>query len=131
VFISSQILAPGLLRACCDTKTRLMVSMDVTGPAMERDLRNEPAPNGAWPVEQAIYTQADLLVPWSSWIGDSLRSDFSVPAERIRVVPPSLPIAPRPPARPAGSTPRILFCGNDWERKGGPRLLAWHQEHWA
>ena len=36
---------------------------------------------------------------------------------------------------PARGTPgeallRIVFVGNDWERKGGPRLLRWHQERW-
>ena len=31
----------------------------------------------------------------------------------------------------AGGLPRILFCGNDWRRKGGPRLVRWHQKYWA
>jgi glycosyltransferase involved in cell wall biosynthesis len=32
---------------------------------------------------------------------------------------------------PRGELVRLVFVGNDWERKGGPRLLRWHQEHFA
>ncbi len=27
--------------------------------------------------------------------------------------------------------PRIAFVANDWDRKGGLRLLKWHQTHWS
>jgi glycosyltransferase involved in cell wall biosynthesis len=28
-------------------------------------------------------------------------------------------------------TPRLVFVGMEWRRKGGPRLLGWHQSRWA
>ena len=73
----------------------------------------------------------------SDWIADSLATDFGVPRARILVLPPVIELpapaletaVPEEP-RPAG-TLRLLFCGNDWQRKGGPRLLEWHQRHWT
>jgi len=135
VFVSSQIMAPALVDPCRRAGARLAVSMDVTGPAYQRDLLGQEIPSEqTWADERAIYGACDLCVPWSSWIKDSLQRDFGVPAERILQCPPGVATARfsgEAPAQDKGRLPHILFCGNDFERKGGPQLVRWHQELWA
>ncbi|BCM89960.1 D-inositol-3-phosphate glycosyltransferase [Abditibacteriota bacterium] len=135
VFVSSQILAPALIEPCHDAGTRFAVALDVTGPAYQRDLlHRQISSRKRWDDERRIYDAADLCVTMSSWIADSLHRDFQVPWEQICVSVPAVAINPSPKAKPerkAGHLPRILFCGNDWKRKGGPRLVRWHQELWS
>lgn len=133
VFVNSQILAPGLIGPCHRSGTKLIVSLDVTGPAFMRDLRGQSVPASKnWNEERLIYEAANLLVPWSGWIAKSLEDDFQVAPDRIFVVPPTIDVDRVPSHQlSGGGLPRILFCGNDWKRKGGPRLLAWHQRYWA
>lgn len=135
VLVSSQIMAPALVEPCRRAGARFAVAMDVTGPAYQRDLLKREVPAGqTWEDERKIYRATDLCVPWSSWIADSLHRDFSVPVERIYISPPAIATEAFPEVqspRPEGALPRILFCGNDWERKGGPQLVRWHQELWA
>ena len=136
VFVNSQVLAPGLIDLCHATGTKLMVCTDVTGPAYVRDLLEQSDAGRSWREEQAIFSACSLVVPMSDWIQESLVRDFHVPQERIIVVPPVIEVAAAPAKPPGGETaagglPRILFCGNDWRRKGGPRLVGWHQKYWA
>lgn len=135
VFVSSQIMAPALIEPCRRAGARLAVAMDVTGPAYQRDLLGQTIPpEQTWADERAIYGACHLCVPWSSWIKDSLQRDFDVPAERILQCPPGVATARfrgEAPAQDGGRLPHILFCGNDFERKGGPQLVRWHQELWA
>ena len=135
VFVNSQILAPGLIELCRATNTKLMVCTDVTGPAYVRDLLGHSDAGRSWREEQAIFSACSLVVPMSGWIKESLVNDFHVPRARITVVPPVIDAGivgadlKRKPV--AGRLPHLLFCGNDWERKGGPRLVRWHQKYWA
>ncbi len=136
VFVNSQILAPGLIEPCRATGTKLMVCTDVTGPAYVRDLLYQPDVGRSWQEERTIFSACSLAVPMSAWIEESLVHDFSVPRDKITVVPPVIDVAASQRARAKRSTderrlPRLLFCGNDWRRKGGPRLLGWHQKHWS
>ena len=130
VYCAGQNAAAALLEACAASATPLVVSLDVTGPIYARDLLGQATSGGGdWPGEAAVYAAASLLVPWSRWVADSLVADFGVDAASIHVVPPAVPL---PPALPqADGEPRIVFVGNDWRRKGGPRLLGWHQRLWA
>ena len=140
VLISSQILAPALLEPCQRAGAKMAVVMDVTGPAYQRDLLGHTVPpEQTWADERAIYDAMQLCVPMSSWIAESLRSDFSVPPERIHIASPSVETAlfargfssaPTGMAQ-GGWLPRLLFCGNDFERKGGSQLVRWHQELWS
>ena len=136
VFVNSQILAPGLIDLCQATGTKLMVCTDVTGPAYMRDLLEQSDAGRSWREEQEIFSVCSLVVPMSDWVRESLVKDFHVPRERITVVPPVIEVANEPARTPRGETmagglPRILFCGNDWRRKGGPRLVQWHQKPWS
>ena len=133
VFVNSQILAPALVELCQAADTKLMVCTDVTGPAYVRDLLGQSDAGRSWQEERAIFAACHLVVPMSEWIADSLAQDFRVPRERIMVVPPVIDLAEGEPTKPVayGCLPRLLFCGNDWHRKGGPRLVRWHQQHWS
>ena len=81
-------------------------------------------------LEQRVYDAATLVVANSEWAAGSLRRDYGVPPEKIRIVPFGIAM-PEPPAEaPAREgLPRIVFVGRSLERKGGNRLLRLHQEH--
>lgn len=134
VFVSSQILAPALIEPCRRAGARFAVAIDVTGPAYQRDLAHRKvSPRQRWEDEEKIYEASDLSVTMSSWIADSLHNDFKVPREQICVTVPAVALGPDAQTAPQPAEkrlPRILFCGNDWKRKGGPRLVRWHQELW-
>jgi glycosyltransferase involved in cell wall biosynthesis len=70
------------------------------------------------------------------WACESLVADCrvdrrNVALARLGVPTPAGVATPRhAPARGAGSID-IAFVGNHWERKGGDRLLRWHQSRWS
>jgi alpha-maltose-1-phosphate synthase len=82
--------------------------------------------------ERRVYDAATLVVPSSAWAAASLRADYGIPDERVRVVPMGL-AAPEPAAMPdpppEDGLPRLLFVGRSLERKGGNLLLRLHREH--
>ncbi|MEI6180913.1 MAG: glycosyltransferase family 4 protein, partial [Chloroflexales bacterium] len=64
------------------------------------------------------------LLPWSSWVRDSLIRDYGVSPTKIEVVPPGVDLHLwTPGARQADGPLRILFVGGDFQRKGGETLL--------
>lgn len=77
-------------------------------------------------VERWLLRRMTLITPWSEWAARSMREDYGIPSERVRVLPPGIDLdfwRPwRPPAAFKG-LPRALFVGGDFERKGGDLLL--------
>jgi glycosyltransferase involved in cell wall biosynthesis len=76
-------------------------------------------------VNRRVFREASLCVAWSSWVAESLSSDYGVDGDRIAVIPPGVDIDQW---RARDSTPddtpfRVLFVGSDFERKGGDLLL--------
>lgn len=72
-----------------------------------------------------VLCQASALVCWCRWAAASLVADYGVPEARIRVIPPGVDTRLFRPASRRGDGPvRVLFVGGDFERKGGPELLA-------
>jgi glycosyltransferase involved in cell wall biosynthesis len=69
-----------------------------------------------------IYERARKCTVASSWAAESLRSDYGVTPARVGVVGFGANHRPQTPVR-SFDTPRFLFVGIDWERKGGPLLL--------
>lgn len=73
---------------------------------------------------------------WSEWARRSLVDDCGVRPGRAVIARLGIRVPPRP-GRPDDSGAggrrmvRIAFVGNHWTRKGGDRLLRWHQERWA
>ncbi|HKF18717.1 MAG TPA: glycosyltransferase family 4 protein [Candidatus Dormibacteraeota bacterium] len=77
----------------------------------------------------ACLHRAALVNPWTEWAARSMREDYGVPPERVRVVPPGVDTEFwRPVERPAGRVPRAIFVGGDFIRKGGDLLLAVFRE---
>jgi hypothetical protein len=72
----------------------------------------------------AIYAGARTCAAASHWAAGSLLGDYRVPVGRVAVVglgPNHVPDAGE--SSRDWSSPRFLFVGIDWERKGGPLLL--------
>ncbi|MHB8233647.1 MAG: glycosyltransferase family 4 protein [Solirubrobacteraceae bacterium] len=69
-----------------------------------------------------IYASARMCAAASHWTADSLLGDYELPDERVVVV--GFGANHRASATERDwRTPRFLFVGIDWERKGGPQLL--------
>ena len=84
--------------------------------------------------EQLAYAAAKAVVTMSGWAAESVCRDYGIDPSRVHVVPgganldeqalAALPAASLPPA-PSAQTPlRLGFLGKDWQRKGGPFVLA-------
>jgi glycosyltransferase involved in cell wall biosynthesis len=80
-------------------------------------------------LNRRTYQLARHLVVWSTWVKESLVRDYGLPPERVSVIPPGVDLtvwqSTNRADRPAGSMPRVLFVGGDFERKGGRLLLDW------
>jgi glycosyltransferase involved in cell wall biosynthesis len=78
----------------------------------------------AWAERQrAVYDHAVALAAWSHWTARSLLDDFGADPERVHVVGAGRNHEP-PPRSGGWSPPRFLFVGREWERKGGPSVVA-------
>jgi glycosyltransferase involved in cell wall biosynthesis len=82
-----------------------------------------PAPPGWIARERLIYRRAAAVLVWSEHVARSLAEDYGVERERIVRVGVGGDSELEPTAGSYDSR-RILFVGRDWERKGGPDLLA-------
>jgi glycosyltransferase involved in cell wall biosynthesis len=76
-------------------------------------------------VNTKVLNGAARLLPWSTWAGVSLSTDYGVDRRRIEVVHPGVDLARWSPRSrtPAANPVRILFVGGHFERKGGDLLL--------
>lgn len=120
---------------------RVVINLDATGENEVRDWGYARWTRAAFiRDEKRIYASADLICPWTRWVERSLVEHYAIAPEKILVAPGAVPISEAfpvgaldagPGTSGAGRPPRLAFVGNDWVRKGGPRLLAWHQERWA
>lgn len=78
------------------------------------------------PFERRVYDAAARIVANSQWTADSLRRDYGIDDDRLRVIPFGVAI-PRTThvaaSSPAAQRPRIVFVGRKLRRKGGEVLL--------
>jgi len=84
-----------------------------------------------------VYSDAAYLLPWSNWVRDSLVADYGIQEEKIRVLSPGVNLQkwtgpdrvgtgrPQhgPASGPSQRKTRVLFVGQEFERKGGDLLL--------
>lgn len=112
---------------------RYVVSVDATPVQMDEMGSGYDHKVGARPVEalkrrwyQRVFAGASRVVAWSEWAAQSLIADYAVAPEKIRVLHPGAPqeFFEIDRARVGRRRPNILFVGGDFERKGGPELLA-------
>ena len=73
-----------------------------------------------------VFKGAARILPWSSWVGDSLIADYGVEPDQIEVVPPGVDRTKwRDTSSYSHDGPvRILFVGGDLYRKGGQLLVS-------
>ncbi len=81
--------------------------------------------------ERRIVNGASQLWATSRWAATGMAADYDLDPTAIRILPPVRTGVPRAwPATETTGPVRIAFVGNDLERKGGRRLVEWHQKHW-
>jgi len=88
--------------------------------------------------EQRLFERADRIATWSQWAADSVHHDYSIPMQKIIVARPWLNAIPtqetptqKPLQRDSKDILELGFVGNAYRRKGGDRLLRWHQSRWS
>lgn len=82
--------------------------------------------NGAQtPFYKMLLPHVDVFLPRTSWCAGSLMNNFHIPSDKITVTMPPIDLSIWKPLKKDGSADkcRILFVGNDFERKGGLFLL--------
>jgi glycosyltransferase involved in cell wall biosynthesis len=77
----------------------------------------------------SVFVSSSAITTWSQWAKDSLRDDYGVDPDRVTVIPPGVdcsvfPYSEKPLVAEQERRTKILFVGGDFERKGGPLLLA-------
>jgi glycosyltransferase involved in cell wall biosynthesis len=73
--------------------------------------------------QRSILAGAAACFTAARWAADSVVEDYGVAPERVHVVGFGRNLDPSPVDRD-WSTPRYLFVGQDWRRKGGETLLS-------
>jgi glycosyltransferase involved in cell wall biosynthesis len=113
-----------------------VVVTDITPAQYDRmaaDYNHRPdrgGPMSSWKrrVNQRVFARAAYCVAWSTWVAESLRSEYAVSPDRIAVIPPGVDLDSWHVDRTHWSDrpdyPRLLFVGGDFRRKGGEVLLA-------
>ncbi|MDB5076947.1 MAG: glycosyl transferase group 1 [Chloroflexi bacterium] len=102
------------------------MNYDVVGSGYNHRSQGRLAEQIKLAINQRPLLAAKAIVTWCDWARRSLIDHYEVPAERITVIPPGVPLAqwPQPRSRPDSGPLRILFVGADFARKGGEDLLA-------
>jgi glycosyltransferase involved in cell wall biosynthesis len=142
VLTQQRALAPARLISRGPARPRLVVNVDATLSGWDRTFEvHTHATPLQLRLERSIYRAAvdsgGAIACASRWVADSIIADSGIPQDRVFL---HMPCAHLPP----GATPRrpdahldrpgplrMVFVGNAWVRKGGPRLLRWHQQRWA
>lgn len=140
IHVTTQHFASGVASVLAEVKDgpRFIVQIDATAPLMARELGMAPLPARLLErAERRVFERADVIECWSQWALASVRDDFGL-GQRAVLARPGLDLSlPPPSVESAGQrestfdSPRLVWVGLNWERKGGPRLLRWHQARWA
>jgi glycosyltransferase involved in cell wall biosynthesis len=127
IVVNTQSIALDLLDLPCP----LFVALDATFRQLSesRWFSDPPLPNVAPRLvsalikrERALFQRATAVLPWSQIAARSVQKDYAIAVEKTHILPPSLDLpAPRHPNR--HETPRALFVGADFKRKGGELLV--------
>jgi glycosyltransferase involved in cell wall biosynthesis len=133
-FFNTQV--PAVLGGGATRRQPYVISTDITPIQYDRMSRpyghaaDRPGPLKAYKhaANRRVFGAATAVLPWSTWVRQSLIADYGVPLNRIEVIPPGVDLDRWQPAEeraPAdGNVPlRILFVGGDMHRKGGDILI--------
>ncbi len=131
IHVTPQFVGPGLLPR--RDQAILTLGIDATS-AQAKAQRNGIGADEArrrfrplLELEAKVFAGVDGVVSMNQWAVDDL--DEATRAKTV-VIAPSVPVHPSVHVGPDDGPVKLLFVGNDWVRKGGPRLLAWHQERY-
>jgi glycosyltransferase involved in cell wall biosynthesis len=81
------------------------------------------------PLYKRVVEHIDFFLPRTSWCAASLINDYCIPANHIIVTPSGLDLKQwKPKERKHNEKPKLLFVGNDFERKGGYFLLKFYAD---
>ena len=140
IHVTTQHFASGVVSVLDEMKggPRFIVQIDATAPLMARELGMASLPAKLLErAERRVFERADVIECWSEWALGSVRDDFGL-GQRAVLARPGLDLSSPPPivdgaidGAQDARTPRLVWVGLNWARKGGPRLLRWHQERWA
>lgn len=75
-------------------------------------------------LEHEIYDHATKIFTASNFARDSAIADYHCEPERVVCVYTGINVAIAPPAHKDYTAQKILFVGVEWERKGGPEVVA-------
>jgi glycosyltransferase involved in cell wall biosynthesis len=111
----------GLGLRCSYHDGNLAVSLARPEPLLDRSDRGVQR---ALADERRLYDRTQLIFTMSDWLRRSFVEDFGQSPDKVVTVGAgaNLESVPEAPERTFAS-PRILFGGMRWERKGGPQLL--------
>lgn len=100
-----------------------MHPVDAAKPAWRRSIRHK--------IDIWRYRRADLLIPFSKWAGSLTEQAASIPNERIKPVHVGvdLELWECHTKEAVCGRPKVLFCGGDFQRKGGQHLLEAFTRH--
>jgi len=122
------LLCTGLLRGVPSVISldATPINYDSVGLGYSHHKQGRPAEKLKLLIHRRPLLAAGALVTWCDWARRSLIDHYDVPADRITVIAPGVPLAQWPPPRMRPDTEplRILFVGADFIRKGGKDLLA-------
>ena len=74
--------------------------------------------------ERRLYDAIDLIFCMSEQLRESFLADFGQAPEKVVTVGAGANVAPAAPASREHTPARFLFVGKQWERKGGPTVVA-------
>ena len=80
-------------------------------------------------LERRVFDAATFVVAKSDWAARSLRDDYRVPDDRLRIVRLGIVIPPAVVRHPPSGLPEVTFVANSMSRKGGWRLLDLYRKH--
>lgn len=138
LFFNSWEMLPAFSRVI--SKIPTIIGLDTTSICnMELDLINEnDYLKIGWKIlrtrlvniiYQPITNSIDYFLPMSHWVGNSLKNNYSVAPNKIKVTPPPIDVNWWvPPFKRNNAIPRLLFVANDFKRKGGDFILDLYQK---
>ena len=116
-------------------RARFVIEADATIPLYHRHFNQ---PRYLWghanAMERDVFRACEAVACLSAWSRESIRDEMGVEGEKLflfRPCPPAAGPADAASTRDPSGPLKIVFVGNDWLRKGGPRLIAWHQQRWV
>lgn len=80
-------------------------------------------------LEARVFAAATIVVAQSEWAASSLRGEYGIPDDRLRVIPFGIVMSDTVERHEPAGLPEVTWVGATMRRKGGTRLLRVFREH--